>query len=130
MRFLFFVLFFITKMCCVAQVYQWGSSERYRKEDSLFLEWQKSFPKTKDENELTKIMSTITDSMLKIQKERGISESKMKPPGENLYLDSVVNSVRLNRSYLIEELKEKMAADTTVRKIIKKKQIVNEPGSQ
>lgn len=117
-------------MCCVAQVYQWGSSKRYRREDSLFLEWQRSFPKTKDEDELTKIMSTITDSMLKIQKERGISESIMKPPGENLYLDSVVNSVRLNRSYLIEELKEKMAADTTVKKIIKKKQIVNEPGSQ
>lgn len=70
MRSLLLLLLF--PACASAQDYKWGGTDKYRKADSLFVEWEHSLTKIYPDSPKIWICEVIMDSVLKIKKERNI----------------------------------------------------------
>ena len=80
---------------CQAQVtYIWGTEEKYRKEDSLYLVWEHHFRVFTDSDRL-KLITILADSITKIKKERKIDKIYWsKDKKLNDYYDSLGSAMK------------------------------------
>lgn len=129
MRLVHFLTLLFSMHCidCKCQVYQWGSSEKYKIEDSLFLEWEKTLPKAHDDSEVFRIIQIISDTIQKIKTKRHITEIRMYPPDKNKYYEDIA---KRSMPSLIRDLKSQIAKDSSKKSLLRKvddEQVAPEP---
>jgi len=125
MKMLFIITGLVMPTLSFSQVYEWGSSERYRKEDSLFLVWQSTLPKGIDDSTTLSVIGIISDTIQKIKLKRNIEDIVMLHSEKREKFDE---KMRIEMPYLIEEYKRNRTSDSSKAPVLIKVNSLNEHG--
>jgi len=115
-RLLISLFFLITFFDSSAQDYQWGTSDKYRKEDSLFLIWEHHFISPSD-SDVLKNASIILDSLGKIKKERNI-HGHMYMNSHKQKTDSLLNAYQPIMNKIMDSLRKDSTKSKTNKMIL------------